>query len=326
MRKGVELPPAPEGTTSPSTAKPGQRLRVRYAKRGRMRFASHRDIARALERALRRASVPMAFSAGFSPHPKVSYTGAAPTGVASEAEYLELVLAEERDPERVRADIDAAMPEGIDVVEVVEARQSGLADRLQASAWQVEMAGVDPDDAARAVAAYVAADSVEVERMTKKGRRRFDTRPAVVRIDVCSGPHGRVPGEHDTAYAILRMVVRHTTPAVRPDDVLTGLLHVADLAPPSSPVMTRLAQGPLDETTGAIADPLTEDRPEALMSPGPANDNADERRDDAPRPSTPMNGTARMSGPEAGNMGETTGLRPDGTLVPPAVTQRRQFS
>ncbi|NYH51248.1 radical SAM-linked protein [Nocardiopsis arvandica] len=290
MRKGVELPPAPEGTTSPSTAKPGQRLRVRYAKRGRMRFASHRDIARALERALRRASVPVAFSAGFSPHPKVSYTGAAPTGVASEAEYLELTLAEPRPPEQVRADIDAAMPSGIDIVEVVEARHPGLADRLQASEWRVEMADVDPDDAARAVATYLAADSVEVERMTKKGRRRFDTRPAVVRIDVCTDSHGRAPEEHHTTYAILRMVVRHMTPAVRPDDVLTGLRHVADLAPPSSPMMTRLAQGPLDETTGAIADPLTQDRPEAHTSPGPANDNADERRDSASQPSTPMPG------------------------------------
>lgn len=290
MRKGVELPPASEGTTSPSTAKPGQRLRVHYAKRGRMRFASHRDIARALERALRRASVPVAFSAGFSPHPKVSYTGAAPTGVASEAEYLELTLAEHRPPERVRADIDAAMPQGIDVVEVVEARHPGLADRLQASEWRVEMAGVDPDDAARAVAAYLAADSVEVERMTKKGRRRFDTRPAVVRIDVCADSLGRAPEEHHTTYAILRMVVRHTTPAVRPDDVLTGLRHVADLAPPSSPMMTRLAQGPLDETTGAIADPLSQDRPEAHTSSGTADGNAEERRDNAPRPSTPMAG------------------------------------
>lgn len=290
MRKGVELPPASEGTTSPSTAKPGQRLRVHYAKRARMRFASHRDIARALERALRRASVPVAFSAGFSPHPKVSYTGAAPTGVASEAEYLELTLAEQRQPERVRSDIDAAMPAGIDIVEVVEARHPGLADRLQASEWQVEMVGVNPDDATRAVAAYLAADSVEVERMTKKGRRRFDTRPAVVRIEVRTDSHGRAPGEHHTTYAILRMVVRHTTPAVRPDDVLTGLRQVADLAPPSSPLMTRLAQGPLDEATGAIADPLTLDRPEAHPSPGPVEDNTDERRDNAPRPSTPMTG------------------------------------
>jgi len=67
-----------------------QRVRVRYAKRGRLCFASHRDFARTLERALRRANVPIAYSAGFSPHPKISYVGAAPTGVASEAGYLEL--------------------------------------------------------------------------------------------------------------------------------------------------------------------------------------------------------------------------------------------
>ncbi|MBR8740254.1 radical SAM protein [Nocardiopsis sp. MG754419] len=297
MRKGAELPPAHEGTTSPSTAKPGPRLRVRYAKRGRMRFASHRDIARALERALRRASVPVAFSAGFSPHPKISYTGAAPTGVASEAEYFELTMAEERRPEQVRDAIDAAMPDGIDVLDVVEARTPGLADRLQASEWRVEMDGVDPDDVARAVADYLAADSVEVERVTKKGRRRFDTRPAVlgIDIDVCRAPHGRVPGERHATYAILRMVVRHTTPAVRPDDVLTGLRHVADLAPPSSPMMTRLAQGPLDEVTGAIADPFDADRIEAptTESPGSANDETNDRRTRAPQPSSPMTGPPR---------------------------------
>ncbi|MFD6096686.1 TIGR03936 family radical SAM-associated protein [Nocardiopsis flavescens] len=249
-----------------------------------MRFASHRDIARALERALRRADVPVAFSAGFSPHPKVSYTGAAPTGVASEAEYLELTLAQRREPARVGADIDAAMPDGIDVVEVVEARAPGLAERLQASAWRVELGGFGPGEAESAVRAYLAAETVEVERMTKKGRRRFDTRPAVVGIDVCRGP-GRAPGEQDTTYAILRMVVRHTTPAVRPDDVLTGLRHAADLAPPSSVMMTRLAQGPLDETTGAIADPLAVDRNDSGTA-----DAAEERGDSAPQPSAPMTG------------------------------------
>ncbi|MEU3020393.1 MULTISPECIES: TIGR03936 family radical SAM-associated protein [unclassified Nocardiopsis] len=257
-----------------------------------MRFASHRDIARALERALRRASVPVAFSAGFSPHPKVSYTGAAPTGVASEAEYLELTLAEARRPDQVRTAIDAAMPEGIDVVEVVEARTPGLAERLEASEWRVEMADVDPDDAAKAVATYLAAESVEVERMTKKGRRRFDTRPAVLDIDVCRASHGRVPGDRHATYAILRMVIRHTTPAVRPDDVLTGLRHLADLAPPSSPTMTRLAQGPLDEATGVIADPFDADRPEAAAtgSTGAAHDQTNDRRTRSPRTSPPMAG------------------------------------
>ena len=81
------MPPQPPARDVAPTV---QRLRLRYAKRGRLRFASHRDFQRAFERALRRAQVPMAYSAGFSPHPKISYANAAPTGTASEAEYLEI--------------------------------------------------------------------------------------------------------------------------------------------------------------------------------------------------------------------------------------------
>lgn len=83
-----------------------QRIRLRYTKRGRLRFTSHRDFQRAFERALRRAEVPMAYSAGFTPHPKVSYANAAPTGTGSEAEYLEIQLAERRDPQRLRELLD----------------------------------------------------------------------------------------------------------------------------------------------------------------------------------------------------------------------------
>ena len=101
---------------------PVQRLRVRYAKRGRLRFTSHRDFSRAFERALVRAQVPMAYSSGFNPHPRISYAGAAPTGSASEAEYLEIGLAGETDPDDVRARLDEALPPGLDVLEVVTVR------------------------------------------------------------------------------------------------------------------------------------------------------------------------------------------------------------
>src|SRR5919106_289807 len=100
---------------------PVQRLRVRYAKRGRARFTSHRDFGRAFERALRRAGVPMAYSSGYSPHPRISYANAAPTGAASEAEYLEIGLADPCDPEKVQAALNAALPPGLDIVEVVTA-------------------------------------------------------------------------------------------------------------------------------------------------------------------------------------------------------------
>ena len=120
-----------------------QRLRIRYAKRGRLRFTSHRDFARAFERALRRADVPMAYSAGFTPHPKISYVGAAPTGVASEAEYLEIGLAPRVRPRPScgRA-LDAALPTGLDILEVVEAGAGGAGRPDRGVAWRVELPGV----------------------------------------------------------------------------------------------------------------------------------------------------------------------------------------
>jgi radical SAM-linked protein len=233
---------------------------VRYAKRGRLRFTSHRDISRAVERAVRRADIPVAYSAGFSPHPRISYAGAAPTGVASEAEYLEIAVNRPCDPRRIRADLDASLPPGLDVLEVVEAGSGSLADRLEGSVWELHLPEADPDEAARAVEKFSAADRVEVERLTKKGMRRFDARQAVRSLAVVD-PSGRTAGQEVVQpCAILRMVVRHETPAVRPDDVLMGLRLVAGFAPPSPPEVTRLAQGPLDAVTGEPADPFDLDR------------------------------------------------------------------
>ncbi|MFN8076076.1 MAG: TIGR03936 family radical SAM-associated protein [Kineosporiaceae bacterium] len=244
-----------------------QKLRLRYAKRGRLRFSSHRDFQRAFERALRRAGVPMAYSAGFNPHPKISYANAAATGAASEAEYVEISLTRRCDPERMRVLLDEALPPGLDVLEVVEARPGALADRLEASDWLVELPGADAAAVASAVEAFLAAGTVEVERLTKTGIRRFDAREAVLGLRLVrpgdaddTAVTERVGTDTSGSCAILRMVVRHTTPAVRPDDVLSALRAVADLAPPSPPRVTRLAQGPLDPGSGAVADPLTIDR------------------------------------------------------------------
>lgn len=241
-----------------------QRLRLRFTKRGRIRFSSHRDFQRAFERAVRRAAVPVAFSAGFNPHPKISYAGAAPTGAASEAEYLEIALTRRVDPELLRAALDEALPDGLDVVEAVESAGGALADRLEASDWVLELPGVEQAAAAAAVEHFLATERVEVTRLTKNGNRTFDARSAVIRLTVVDTlPEDLLRAGAQVVAppcAILRLVVRHTTPAVRPDDVLAALRSQALLAPPSPPRMTRLAQGPLDEADGTVADPLTADR------------------------------------------------------------------
>ena len=224
-----------------------QRLRVRYAKRGRLRFTSHRDFSRAFERAVFRARVPMAYSSGFNPHPRISYAGAAPTGSASEAEYLELALAQVVVPADVHAMLDEALPAGLDVLEVVESPGGSLSDLLEASRWRIDVAA-DHATTADAVARFLASEEALVERMTKKGMRTFDARGAVRSLVVLAEAEG-------AGRTSLDVVLRHGTPAVRPDDVLRGLDAVAGLAAGEAPMMTRLAQGPLLES-GAIGDPL----------------------------------------------------------------------
>ena len=148
----------------------------------------------------------------------------------------------------MQAALDAALPPGLDVVEVVPATPGALADLLTGSRWAVDLVGVDPQVVEQAVDALLARPSVTVQRMTKNGLRDVDARAAVV--DLTLGP-GSAP---DT----LRLLVtlEHLVPAVRPDDVLAALVTVhPEAAPAEAPVLTRLAQGVLDRQSGTISEP-----------------------------------------------------------------------
>ena len=274
--------PDPTPPTSPAV----QHLVVRYAKRGKMRFASHRDVARAFERGVRRAGLPIAYSAGFTPHPKISYAGGAPTGAASEAEYLSLALTARQAETQVCQRLNAALPDGIDVIDVTEGSLGGSVPpkgdlgevippdgapgasggaspragtpfgHLEASEWRVVLPGVEPAAAQRAVAGFLALGEAPVERLTDKGVRRLDARAAVLEMDVVEtgsaepdgGQHAAATGHQDCA--ILRMVVLHTAPAVRPEDILTALREQEGIVASSPPMTTRLAQGPQALLTG----------------------------------------------------------------------------
>jgi radical SAM-linked protein len=273
--------PRPTGPPPPPAV---QRVSIRYAKRGRMRFASHRDIARAVERGVRRACLPVAHSAGFSPHPKISYSGGAPTGAASEAEYMEIALTAAVDPDAVRARLDAALPEGIDVIEVIDLAVA-KAPRLEASDWKVVLPGVAADEAAPAVEAFVAAAHAEVDRLTSNGVRRLDTRAGVVSLEL----DRRAMADEQSGCAILRMVVRHMTPAVRPDDILVAFRHISALEPTSPAVVTRLAQGPLgiDAAAAEASAPGPDDLAGSAGQsgpPAPAGPSGAITRAEAPRP------------------------------------------
>ena len=196
----------------------------------------------------------MAFSAGFSPHPKISYLGAAPTGAAQRGGVPgDRARRCAATPRPCGPRWTPRCPTDVAVLECVEAAEGtgSLADRIDTS-------GLADRAARRRRLAELAAGGGDVPRQRRRDRRQaHQERP----------PGHRRRGRRSTSAsaaeeagcAILHMVVRQLTPAVRPDDVLAALAAVADLRPPLPPRAVREAQGRLDDS-GTVADPLGPDR------------------------------------------------------------------
>ncbi|MFZ4585225.1 MAG: TIGR03936 family radical SAM-associated protein [Acidimicrobiia bacterium] len=189
-------------------------VRIRFAKRGPIRFVGHRDVARLFERAFRITSLPLAFTEGFSPRPKVSFGLALSLGHESNAEYLDVELREPVDLDALGPALSDALPEGIDVIGVgrLAERAPALQEAVTLVEWRIEVR-TDADLTA-AVSAALAADALAVER-TRKGRVSVDDiRPAVVAI---SSPE---PG------VICAELATHPV-SCRPEELIQALANVA---------------------------------------------------------------------------------------------------
>jgi radical SAM-linked protein len=163
------------------------RLRVRFQKLGKVRFTSHRDVARMWERACRRIRLPLAWTGGFSPRPKISFGLALPTGHESFAEYLDLDLVDGADVDvgALAASFSAALPGGVDAtaVTVIDDRAPSLQEEVSSCTWRILLPAEGrtvPD----LVAAALAAPSLLIERERKGERSVDDIRPGILELEV----------------------------------------------------------------------------------------------------------------------------------------------
>jgi radical SAM-linked protein len=166
------------------------RLRLRYSKLGKVRFISHRDTARVWERALRRAAVPVATSAGFTPRTRLSFGLALPTGAESVAEYLDVVVDGTVSPasaEELPARLDAALPTGISTLAITEPEPGAgsLQEDVTAVTWELTVpVQVDLGGLEAAVERLLGAAELPLERERKGERRVDDVRPAILSLAV----------------------------------------------------------------------------------------------------------------------------------------------
>ncbi len=171
------------------------RLRIRFAKIGRVRWTSHRDVARMWERALRRARVPIAYTEGFSPRPKLSFGLALPTGCESRAEYLDVALREPVAPEEVTQTFSSLLPDGVDVVaaQVLPDGAGSLQEEVTSCRWEIDVPQVDPDGLAAIIARVLGAEVLPVTRERKGRPVTDDLRPSVLDLS-SAGPCGSGSG------------------------------------------------------------------------------------------------------------------------------------
>ena len=156
--------------------------RVRFEKRGKVRFLSHRDVARVWERALRRAGIRAAYSEGFSPRPKLSFGLALSTGYESLGEYLDIDLAEPLAPAELPALVTPSLPVGMAAQVAIEIPlgTDSLQQAVTSSTWRLSLTGVTPGELADEVARVLDLDDLVISVERKGSQSSLDARPAIL--------------------------------------------------------------------------------------------------------------------------------------------------
>lgn len=198
------------------------RIRARFKKYGVAKYISHVDVIRVFERAMRRAGIPLAYSKGFRPHPRMSFSPALAVGVTSDSEYLDVDLTDEVALDEFITKLNAALPEGfsVSVSRYISEGEKSITGIIAAGIYSVEAVSeqaVSKDNVISAVKKLLAQKELRVVRETKKGTREVDIRPFIHKITVC----GILPG--DSGIRLDMLVAVGSSGNVRPEEIVTIL-------------------------------------------------------------------------------------------------------
>ena len=198
-----------------------EKIRMALAKSEATQYVGHLDFGRAVERALRRAKLPVAYSEGFNPHMKLSFGPALGVGIASDAEYIDIELASPVNTDEFKSWLSPQLPPGLAFVDARPVfSPSSLAAALNLACYRADVPVAEtPDNAAKARAAveeFQAADSIEHVRHTPKGEKSVDLKNFMV---------GSISLEINPGSITVEFWLRMTSAgAVKPQEIISVLM------------------------------------------------------------------------------------------------------
>jgi len=194
------------------------RVRITFTKQGALRYTGHLDLHRLWERAMRRAELPITYSQGFHPQPKISLAAALPLGFSSRGEVLDVRLNEEIPIEVISKRLKDSLPPDIRLIHIesVEERAPALQTQVVSAEYEIHLTEpIDGAELTRKVEALMLSKSLIRERRSKV----YDMRPLVEMLSVVTDANGEVG---------LRMTLAAREGATgRPEEILNAL----DIAP-----------------------------------------------------------------------------------------------
>jgi radical SAM-linked protein len=163
------------------------RIRITFAKLGALRYIGQLDLHKLWERAARRAELPLAYSQGFHPQPKINIAAALPLGFSSRCEVMDMKLEREIPLEGLREKLQQTLPTGIQVLDVESAEERAPALQTQVIAAEYEVTlteSVDSSDLKQKVDSVLESESILRERRGKK----YDLRPLIESLTPIPSP------------------------------------------------------------------------------------------------------------------------------------------
>lgn len=205
------------------------RLRFRFSKVGKVRFTSHRDVARLWERALRRGSLPVGFTEGFNPRVKIHFGLALPTGYESLGEYVDVDFrASELDAfeaTELPETLTPLLPEGMAVQAVapIETASPSLQQAVTSCTWRIEVTGCDAAELRSAVERLLGAETLPVVRQRKGRDVEDDIRPYILGLSVLDLLHPDRVGTTSVEGSVLEADLGTHPRGLRPSELVSAL-------------------------------------------------------------------------------------------------------